>query len=177
MAAKVTKIPRRGSTLAERVYLLEIFKGMALTFRHFLRNLLDNSNLYVRHYPEVKPEIPARWRGRHRLMKHEDGTIRCVACFMCQTNCPAKCIMIKAKERTDGVTEKMPASFTIDLAECIYCGLCVEACPLDAIRMDTGIYAATSGDRERLKIGMEEMLSLEGGFSEEEYQKSLGGND
>ena len=64
MAAKVTKLPRRGKTLVEKVYLIEIFKGMALTLTHFLRNLLDNSNLYVRHYPEVEPEITARWRGR-----------------------------------------------------------------------------------------------------------------
>jgi NADH-quinone oxidoreductase subunit I len=175
MAAKVKQLPSRGSTPAEKVYLVEIFKGMAITLRHFLRNLWDNSNLYVRHYPEVQPDIPAHWRGRHRLLTRPDGTPKCVACFMCQTNCPADCIMIKAGERTDGVTEKVPVRFTIDLAECIYCGFCVEACPEDAIRMDTGIYAFTSSNREEMKIEMDEMLSLKGGYSEEEYQKGLEG--
>ncbi len=174
MAAKVTQLPKRGDTLEEKVYLIAIFKGMALTLKHFLRNLWDNSNLYVRHYPEVKPEIPVRWRGRHRLLTHADGTPKCVACFMCQTNCPAHCIMIEAGERTDGVTEKVPVKFTIDLAECIYCGYCVEACPLDAIRMDSGIYACTAYDRENMKVGMEELLAIKGGFDEDEYQKGLG---
>lgn len=171
MTAHIKKLERKGSSLQERFYLIEIFKGMATTFGHFLRNLKDNSKLYVRHYPEVKPEIPVRWRGRHRLTTHEDGTVRCVACFMCQTNCPAKCIMIEAGERHDDRAEKMPISFQIDLLECIYCGYCVEACPLDAIRMDTGIYSVTDNNRESFVIGLEELLDTPGAFSEEEYKK------
>ncbi|NLB06838.1 MAG: NADH-quinone oxidoreductase subunit I, partial [Desulfobulbaceae bacterium] len=91
MSAKVKIIERKGASLAEKVYLVEVFKGMATTFSHFIRNFLDTSKLYIRHYPELKPEITARWRGRHRLTRHEDGSMKCVACFMCQTNCPAKC--------------------------------------------------------------------------------------
>jgi NADH-quinone oxidoreductase subunit I len=171
MGAKVKTIERKGSSLHERLYLIEIFKGMAVTFGHLWRNLLDNKKLYVRHYPEVKPEIPVRWRGRHRLTKHEDGTVKCVACFMCQTNCPANCIMIEAGERLDGKAEKMPAKFNIDLLECIYCGYCVEACPVDAIRMDTGIFSVTDNNRESFVLGLEELLATPGAFSEEEYKK------
>ena len=173
MSAKIKYVERKGGTFLEQLYLVEIVKGMAVTFGHFFRNLMDNSRLYVRHYPEVQPEIPARWRGRHRLTTHEDGTVKCVACFMCQTNCPAKCIMIEAGERSDGKTEKMPKNFTIDLLECIYCGYCVEACPVDAIRMDTGIFSVTSGDRESMMIGLEDLLKTPGGFTEEEYQKGV----
>jgi NADH-quinone oxidoreductase subunit I len=171
MGAKVKTMERRGTTWTERIYLIEICKGMATTFRHFLRNLLDNSKLYVRHYPEVQPEIPVRWRGRHRLTTHEDGTVKCVACFMCQTNCPANCISIEAGERLDGRTEKMPVKFTIDLLECIYCGYCVEACPLDAIRMDTGIFSVTDYNRESFVLDLKELLKTPGAFSEEEYKK------
>ena len=171
MAANVKTISRKGESVEEKLYLVEILKGMATTFGHFWRNLRDNSKLYVRHYPEVKPEITARWRGRHRLTTHEDGTVKCVACFMCQTNCPAKCIMIEAGERTDGRAEKMPVSFTIDLLECIYCGYCVEACPLDAIRMDTGIYATVDNNRESFVLGLPELLSTPGAFSDEEFKK------
>ncbi|SDP56863.1 NuoI/complex I 23 kDa subunit family protein [Desulforhopalus singaporensis] len=171
MGAKVKTIARRGSTLQERIFLIEIFKGMATTFGHFWRNLLDNSKLYVRHYPEVKPEIPVRWRGRHRLTSHEDGSVKCVACFMCQTNCPAQCIQIQAGERLDGKAEKMPVSFNIDLLECIYCGYCVEACPLDAIRMDTGIYSVTGKDRESFNMGIDDLLAKQGAFTEEDYKK------
>lgn len=171
MTAKVKTIERKGRSFIEQLYLVEVFKGMAVTFGHFFRNLMDNSRLYVRHYPEVDPEIPPRWRGRHRLTTHEDGTVKCVACFMCQTNCPSNCIIIEAGERTDGRTEKLPVRFDIDLLECIYCGYCVEACPMDAIRMDTGIFAVTSYDRESMVIGLDTLLTTPAGCSEEEYQK------
>ncbi|WP_028584898.1 NuoI/complex I 23 kDa subunit family protein [Desulfogranum mediterraneum] len=171
MSIKVKTIVRQGKSLQERLYLIEVFKGMAVTFRHFLRNFLDNSKLYVRHYPEVKPEITPRWRGRHRLTTHEDGSMKCVACFMCQTNCPAKCIQIEAGERTDGRTEKVPVKFDIDLLECIYCGYCVEACPKDAIRMDTGIFSVTGYKRESMLMTMDDLLATKGAFSEEEYKK------
>jgi len=171
MTAKVKTIERKGGTFLEQLYLVEVVKGMVVTFGHFFRNLMDNSLLYVRHYPEVKPEITPRWRGRHRLTKREDGTMKCVACFMCQTNCPSNCIMIEAGERTDGVTEKMPVKFNIDLLECIYCGYCVEACPLDAIRMDTGIFSVTSYTRESMMIGLDDLLDTPPGFTEDEYKK------
>ena len=171
MGAKVKTIERRGSTFIERIYLVEIFKGMARTLRHLLKNLKDNSKLYVRHYPEVQPEIPTRWRGRHRLTTHDDGTVKCVACFMCQTNCPAECISIVAGERNDDKAEKMPVSFNINLLECIYCGYCVEACPLDAIRMDTGIFSVTDNNRQDFIIGLDELLTTPGAYSEEDYKK------
>ena len=171
MSGKIKIMERKGKDLYERLYLIEVFKGMAVTFGHFLSNLLDNSKLYVPHYPEVKPETPARWRVRHRLTKHEDGTMKCVACFMCQTNCPAKCIMIEAGERVDGRTEKMPVRFDIDLLECIYCGYCVEACPMDAIRMDTGIFSVTGDERKSFVLKITDLLETPGAFTEEEYKK------
>ncbi len=171
MSAKVKTIERKGGTFLEQLYLVEVVKGMVVTLGHFFRNLADNKRLYVRHYPEVKPEISPRWRGRHRLTTHEDGTVKCVACFMCQTNCPSNCIMIEAGERKDGRTEKLPLRFDIDLLECIYCGYCVEACPMDAIRMDTGIFSVTSYSRGAMMVGIDDLLTTPGGFSEEEYKK------
>jgi len=174
MSIKVRIVERKGRTFLEQLYLVEVIKGMTVTLGHFFRNLLDNSRLYVRHYPEVKPEITARWRGRHRLTSHEDGSVKCVACFMCQTNCPSNCIMIEAGERFDGRSEKMPTRFDIDLLECIYCGYCVEACPMDAIRMDTGIFSVTSYSRESMVMGLEDLLETPGAFDEAEYKKGGG---
>ena len=82
MGATIKHIERKGSSLQERLYLIEVFKGMATTFRHLLRNLLDNTTVTVRQYPEVQHEIPVRGLGRHRLTTHDDGTVKCVACFM-----------------------------------------------------------------------------------------------
>lgn len=171
MSGKAKILERKGKDFYERLYLVEIFKGMAVTFRHFITNFLDNSKLYVRHYPEIKPEITPRWRGRHRLTTHEDGTMKCVACFLCQTNCPANCIMIEAGERFDGRSEKMPVRFEIDLLECIYCGFCVEACPKDAIRMDTGIFSVTGQERESFVMRLDALLATPSAFTEEEYKK------
>ncbi len=171
MGAKVKVIKRKGESLPERLYLIEIFKGMGVTLGHFLRNLLDNSKLYVRHYPEQQPEITPRWRGRHRLTTYEDGSIKCVACYMCQTNCPSRCIMIEAGERLDGKDEKMPVKFDIDLLECIYCGYCVEACPKDAIRMDTGIFSVVEQSRQDMLKGIEELAAAPGAFAEDDYKR------
>lgn len=161
MGIKIIK--REGNTLRERLYLPAIFGGMKTTLSHFIKNLKDTSAIPTLSYPEEQPtDITSRYRGVHRLTKREDGSVRCVACFMCATACPAECIFIEAQERTDGVDEKMPEVFTIDLLECVFCGGCVEACPCDAIRMDTGIFAFVAKEREDFLLTKEKLLSFEG---------------
>jgi NADH-quinone oxidoreductase subunit I len=157
---KIKKIPRYGETLKEKLYLPAILSGMKVTFSHFVKNLKDTDNLRVIWYPEEQPkDITSRYRGVHRLTHREDGSIRCVACFMCATACPAECIFIEAKEREDGIDEKEPKKFDIDLLECVFCGECVEACPCDAIRMDTGIFSFIGKKREDFILTKEKLLS------------------
>ncbi len=157
---KIKKIPRYGDTLKEKLYLPAIFGGMKVTFTHFTQNLKDTNKLKVLWYPEEKPkDITKRYRGVHRLTHREDGSVRCVACFMCATACPAECIFIEAKEREDGIDEKEPKKFDIDLLECVFCGECVEACPCDAIRMDTGIFSFIGKKREDFVLTKEKLLA------------------
>ncbi len=146
---KTKTIKRHGNTFKEKIYLPAIFGGVKVTLRHFFGNLLFKKELKSKSYPEELPtDITPRYRGVHRLTKRDDGSIRCVACYMCATACPADCIFIDAQERKDGIDEKEPKRFDIDLLECVYCGGCVEACPCDAIRMDSGIFSFIGQKRE-----------------------------
>lgn len=166
MAVKV--VPRYGNTFKEKTYLSAVFSGMKVTLKNFTSNLKDTSTIPTREYPEEQPQdISERYRGLHRLTHREDDSIRCVACFMCATACPAECIFIEAQERTDGIDEKEPKVFNIDLLECVFCGYCVEACPCDAIRMDTGIFSIIAASREEFVINKEKLLANKGAFKQE----------
>ncbi|RXJ56504.1 NuoI/complex I 23 kDa subunit family protein [Candidatus Marinarcus aquaticus] len=166
MGVKV--IERHGSSLKDRLYIPAIAGGMKTTFKKFVTNLKDTSNLETLQYPEVQPtDITERYRGVHRLTKWDDGSEKCVACYMCATACPAQCIFIDAEERTDGVSEKRPKEFKIDLLECVFCGYCVDACPCDAIRMDTGIFSFTGDKREDFVVDKKRLMSHEAYTKEE----------
>ncbi len=155
-------VPRYGNTLKEKLYLPAIVGGMKVTFSHFFSNLKDTTKIETLCYPEQMPkDITDRYRGVHRLTKREDDSVKCVACFMCATACPAECIFIEATGREDGVDEKMPKKFSIDLLECVFCGGCVEACPCDAIRMDTGIFSFVKKKREDFVVDIDTLLSHE----------------
>ncbi|MGB6328304.1 MAG: NADH-quinone oxidoreductase subunit I [Halarcobacter sp.] len=155
-------VPRHGKSLKDRLYLPAIFGGMKTTFTHFRENLGDVSKIKTMQYPEVQPtDITDRYRGVHRLTKWDDGSEKCVACYMCATACPAQCIFIDAEERFDEKAEKRPKQFKIDLLECVFCGYCVEACPCDAIRMDTGIFSFTGSTREEFVVDKEKLMSYE----------------
>jgi len=155
-------VERHGSSLKDKLYIPAIASGMKTTFRHFKENLGDVSKLKTMQYPEQQPtDITDRYRGIHRLTKWDDGSEKCVACYMCATACPAQCIFIDAEERFDEKAEKRPKQFKIDLLECVFCGYCVEACPCDAIRMDTGIFSFTGKTREEFVVDKDQLMSYE----------------
>jgi len=89
----------------------------------------------------------------------DDGEVRCVACMMCPTVCPAHCITIVPEEAPDGRIEKRPKIFEIDELRCVVCGLCAEACPCDAIRMDTLEHAKPTYRRTDAILDKEELMS------------------
>lgn len=164
MSVKTYKIERKEIPFSQRIYLWQIFLGLKRTLSHFWRNLKDTSNLDFVEYPNEAPkDITPRYRGLHRLLLDDKGELKCVACEMCATACPAKCISIQADER-ENEKEKIPVKFSIDLLECVYCGFCVEACPKDAIRMDSGLYVKTGYKREDFIISLAELAARKGGF-------------
>lgn len=116
-------------------YLPGILSGMGLTFGKMISNLFNRKKMITLNYPEEKYEYSSRFKGNHVLTVKKDGSIRCTACMLCATNCPADCIRITAAEHDDPTVEKYPISYEIDILRCIFCGFCEEACPVDAIRM------------------------------------------
>lgn len=114
-------------SFAERLYL-PLLKGLSLTFRMLFRKHI------VRMYPEVPIPRSAATRGQPRLSQNEDGTVRCVACGLCEFVCPAYAITIHGGA-TERFIEREPKEFQIDMLRCILCGFCEEACPKEAIYM------------------------------------------
>ncbi len=160
---------RRRLSWGERIYLPAIAQGLWITSTHFWRNLF----LHIAHrlglfrdvpasvtiqYPDQTRETSPRLRTRHRLMQRDDGTPRCVACMLCETICPAKCIYITPGEHPDPNVEKYAKSFDLDLGKCVYCGYCVEVCPEDAIRMDTQRHDISAFSRDGMWLDIIELL-------------------
>ena len=84
-------------------------------------------------YPEEKPYLAPRYRGRIILSRDPDGGERCVACYLCAVVCPVDCIALQATEDPTG--RRYPEFFRINFSRCIFCGFCEEACPTYAIQL------------------------------------------
>ncbi|MEM7228023.1 MAG: NADH-quinone oxidoreductase subunit I [Planctomycetota bacterium] len=149
-----------------------VFQGLGTTLRHLFENIGRNGankkNIWVVQYPEQKrddrPVVEggqerSTFRGVHRLNRDEDGRVRCVACFMCATACPANCIHIVAEESPWDDREKYPKMFDIDELRCIYCGMCEEACPCDAIEL-TPHYEITGLTRNEMIFDKTKLLEV-----------------
>jgi NADH-quinone oxidoreductase subunit I len=111
----------------ERIYIVEILKGMMLTLKHLFKPK------FTRQYPEEKYVQPPSYRGRPVLVM-DNGKERCVACGLCSRVCPALAIQVQAAETQDE-KERYPALFEINMLRCIFCGFCEEVCPEEAIVM------------------------------------------
>jgi NADH-quinone oxidoreductase subunit I len=129
---KVQAVSREPMTFLERLYLINIIKGMLITFSHMFKKQPT-----IR-YPEEKREFSPVFRGLHVLNRDEEGRERCTACGLCAVACPAEAITMEAAERVEGEEglyreEKYAAKYEINMLRCIFCGLCEDACPKDAI--------------------------------------------
>src|SRR5262252_5353538 len=121
-----------------------ILKGMAETARNFVGSYVTKDRLVTVQYPEER--LPQKEAARQFPFLVYDGDdwqkgLRCVACQICEKECPPKCIYIeKSKDKKPdyiGKPQFYPATFDIDLSVCMSCQICVEVCPFEAIKMDT----------------------------------------
>ncbi len=122
-------------------------KGFGVTFRQ-----LFNKPITVQ-YPEVVRPVYPRFRGRHRLHRHENGLEKCVGCSLCAAACPSDCIRVVAAENEPGnrvsAGERYARIYEINMSRCIFCGYCELACPFDAITLGTE-YEISEYSREDL---------------------------
>jgi NADH-quinone oxidoreductase subunit I len=122
---------------------------MGIVFSHLFRKRVTVQ------YPEEKPRIAPRWRGRIILARDPDGEERCVACYLCAVACPVDCIALQSTE--DEYGRRYPAFFRINFSRCIFCGFCEEACPTYAIQL-TPDFEMSEYERPNLVYEKEDLL-------------------
>jgi NADH-quinone oxidoreductase subunit I len=169
-----------------------ILKGMRETARNFVGSYVHKNRLVTVQYPEER--LPLQEATRQFPFLVYDGEdwqkgLRCVACQICEKECPPQCIYIeKSKDKKPdhlGKPQLYPAVFDIDYSVCMSCQICVEVCPFDAIKMDTEYELSTDNrfdgllmDKQRLarpnvyyrKIHPREAAEVDGRLQEEKVK-------
>ena len=155
-------------TPLENMFLPAVLGGLGTTLLHLFRSV--SGNVRTLQYPEERREDRGgleqgmdvrRYRGVHRLNRDEQDRVKCVACYMCATACPAHCIHIvgDAAPAAWPDREKYPIKFDLDELRCIYCGMCEEACPVDAIEL-TYEYDLVGLTRQEMIFDKEKLLAI-----------------
>jgi NADH-quinone oxidoreductase subunit I len=142
-----------------------LLQGLAVTAKNFVGSFHDPERYTTLEYPEVKPKLPEAYRNFPFLVTENAtdplGTLRCVACQICEKECPPQCIFIvKSKDKKPDASGKLqiyPAVFDIDTSVCMSCQICVEVCPFDAIKMDQVFEIATTDRFSPLLLGRERL--------------------
>jgi NADH-quinone oxidoreductase subunit I len=128
--------------------MLSALRTLLITFLHLCRRRET-----IR-YPEQKPYLPPRYRGRIVLTRDPDGEERCVSCYLCAVACPVDCISL---QKTEEQGRWYPEFFRINFSRCIFCGYCEEACPTYAIQL-TPDFEMSEYERPNLVYEKEDLL-------------------
>ena len=117
-----------------------VLKGMIVTLRNFVTSYFckpENGGIFTVQYPEERcPEIETFRNFPFLVYDVSPDKPRCVACGICERECPPKCIYIVMETDATGKPTRKPAIFDIDYGICMNCGICEDVCPFDSIYMD-----------------------------------------
>ena len=150
-----------------------MIKGLAETAKNFAGSFVSKERMTTVQYPEERIAPIENTRDFPFLVY--DGNdpmagLRCVACQICEKECPPKCIyIVKSTDKKPDFVGKMqiyPARFDIDISVCMSCQICVEVCPFEAIKMDTEFELSTTDRFGGLLYDREELSK-----SNEHYHK------
>ena len=147
-----------------------ILKGMAVTLRNFAGSYFEKDRLTTVQYPEERSPLPENYRNFPFLIydgEDANAGLRCVACQICEKECPPQCIyIIKSKDKKPdymGKPQFYPATFDIDISVCMSCQICVEVCPFEAIKMDK-VFELSKRERFDSLLTRKEELSKSNGY-------------
>src|SRR6201993_4299541 len=116
--------------LLRKVLMVDLIKGLSVTFRY-----QDPKEIYTEQYPLQRPQVAERFRGAPRLnVNPETNESLCIACDLCAIACPEHLIVV-GSERNPVTRRKELTEFTYDLSRYMFCGLCEDACPTDALEL------------------------------------------
>jgi len=137
-----------------------ILKGLCVTAKNLAGSYHDATRLTTIQSPDEPARLPENYRNFPFLVYDGDDPVaglRCVACKMCEKECPPQCIYIVAERDTNGKVMKRPKVFDIDISVCMGCGICVETCPFDSIKMDHVFEVATRERFDALLLHREQL--------------------
>ena len=146
-----------------------ILKGMAVTLRNFAGSYFDKERLITVQYPEERSPLPENYRNFPFLIydtKDAEAGLRCVACKICEKECPPQCIyIVKSEDKKPdymGKPQFYPKIFDIDISVCMSCQICVEVCPFEAIKMDKVFELSTRERFDALLLRKNELAKSNG---------------
>ncbi len=146
------------------VGLASLIGGLRITLTHMLRKPVTLE------YPHETPTLSPAYRGAIKLIRFEETNSHdCVACLQCERICPSFCIEVKGG-KVEGIKKKRADVFTMDLALCSLCGLCIDACPTDTLEYSNS-YDVAGYTRDFTHDLLKDFTDFETQFRDEQRER------
>jgi len=140
--------------ILRKIVFADLIEGLRVTFRS-----QAPKKIVTEQYPVERPKIAERYRGAPRLnINPDNGETLCISCDLCALACPESLIVV-GWVRNPETKRKDLVDFTYDLSRCMFCGLCEDACPVDALELTQDFELASYSregaiwDRQMLEEG------------------------